>query len=658
MRFESIAINNYRQYKSLTVNFNKYLKKDLHIVIASNGVGKTNLLNAINWCLYGDEPHLANADESLSICNLQSLDEAKERGETSCNVSVEIKASTNDKSINFYREIPVNTTTLFAGVAKLKVTIIYDSGKTEIFEENNAVDVVNQYLPEKIREYFFFDGERLDNYFVIKKAGVHIKDSIHEIAQVYVMTKIKNTLNKVAKEEYQGNISKINPKIDEISKRQTVVIMRLENNQREYNQLKDSIRLSNEVILKCDEKIAGTGSIVEDNRRYNEYVEELKRLKEKKEKMQNEMQAFVRKYTFLLNTYSINTATYKFIDEKNKKGILPPDIDIKLLLKSADEHKCVICNQDIDDKTEKYVRDLIDKIELSSEVSHKLVEIKNDVFSAIENTKHYKEEKKELLSKSKEIEDRIDYIENEMDMLFERISTCSDIKGIEEFMEEKKHNLELLQVNNKKLGKIEEQIEKAKHDLDDIEQELKKALCDSDKCDELRLYLTFANRAAQIVTEIEQEIMDEVRMEMEKETMKLFNQLIWKTHTYSHIELDSNYKLKLFHQKTNASCLGSCSAAERSLLALAFTIALHKVSGHEGLLFIDTPVARVSDVNRENFAKVLIEASNSKQIIMMFTPSEYSTEISMLFDSFAASKVKLQTDEETTIKEEVFAYAR
>lgn len=651
MRFESIKIRNYRQYQDLTINLSKSSENDLHIVIASNGVGKTNLLNAINWCLYGDEPHLADVEDSLSICNLQSLQEAKEKGEANCKVSIQITASANDKHISFIREIPVTTATNFAGMEKLKTTIIDGSGKTEFFEGDGSVDVINQYFPRKIREYFFFDGEQLHNYFGAKITDTHIKDSIHEIAQVQTMTNIKNHLNEVAKDEYQNKIKKMNPKIGEIEKRQTDAKTRKENSQKEIDQLKDSIQISKKIIATNDENIAGTASLVEDNRRYNGAVEELKKLKVHKEQMKVEMQAFVRKYTVLLNIYSINKATYAFIEEKSKKGVLPPDIDIKLLIKSADEHKCGVCHQVIDNKAEKYIRDLIDKIEVSSEVSHKLVEIKNDVYSAIEQAKHYKDEKKELMSKSKEIDDKIQSIQKERDTLFERISTCSNIKGIEILMEEKQYNLELLEINSIKLGTIEGQMEKLKQELGTIEKEMQKALSESVKCEELKGYLDFTNRVAQIVTEIEQEIMNEVRIEMENETMKLFKQLIWKSHTYSHIELNSNYRLKLFHQKTNTSCLGSCSAAERSLLALAFTIALHKVSGHESLLFIDTPVSRVSDVNRENFASVLVEASKSKQVIMAFTPSEYSPEISKSFDSSASSKIKLQTDEITTQKE-------
>ena len=70
-------------------------------------------------------------------------------------------------------------------------------------------------------------------------------------------------------------------------------------------------------------------------------------------------------------------------------------------------------------------------------------------------------------------------------------------------------------------------------------------------------------------------------------------------------------------------------------------------SHHDSLLFIDTPVGRVSDENRECFAKSLISVSHDKQLILAFTPSEYSSEISKYFDNCASSSNRLGTLNET-----------
>ncbi len=49
------------------------------------------------------------------------------------------------------------------------------------------------------------------------------------------------------------------------------------------------------------------------------------------------------------------------------------------------------------------------------------------------------------------------------------------------------------------------------------------------------------------------------------------------------------------------------------------------------MLFIDSPVGRISDLNRKSFAEVLMEVSREKQLILTFTLSEFSEEISSVF---------------------------
>lgn len=43
MRFDTVKMTNYRQYKNVEFFFDKALAADIHIIKASNGVGKTNL---------------------------------------------------------------------------------------------------------------------------------------------------------------------------------------------------------------------------------------------------------------------------------------------------------------------------------------------------------------------------------------------------------------------------------------------------------------------------------------------------------------------------------------------------------------------------------------------------------------------------------------
>lgn len=62
---------------------------------------------------------------------------------------------------------------------------------------------------------------------------------------------------------------------------------------------------------------------------------------------------------------------------------------------------------------------------------------------------------------------------------------------------------------------------------------------------------------------------------------------------------------------------------------------------------MDTPVARVSNEQRENLGKVFSQVGSEKQLILLFLPTEYSTEISKMLDHNASSmgNLKLSEDE-------------
>lgn len=645
-------MTNYRQYQLLDVDFPHTKETDLHVIVASNGIGKTNMLNAINWCLYGDEPHLGDKDDSLTICNHIALDEARRKGQKSANVSVCIRTITNGKKIAFERIVEVNVSTYFEGHDQFKAIVTDMSGNTEILEGSIAEEVVNQYLPRKIRQYFFFDGEQLHNYFGKGQDTSHVKDSIHEIAQVSVVTNTGQHLEKII-DEYQKSISKLNPEVDKLSVDIATKKGEKKKLEDEIAALEISIKESEDMISTLNQQISGTETIVADNQRYNDNIVLIEELEADSKKQQGLLLALVRKYYVLLMMYDVNTETGEYIQEKFKKGVLPPDINIDLIKDSLMKHECVICKNTIDAAAEKYLKSLLEKFDVSTTVSHRLVEIKNDIARARRDAEGYLREKQVIFDSIRDIDARISVLTAENEELYKKISACTSIEDIGIWMKQREENRKLVRINSEKIGVYRAQLSVLDKEIADVQAKLDVTIADIEKCEELKNSLNFATEARGIISSIENEIITEVRTQMESETMALFEELIWKTNTYGHIELSDNYRLRLFHKITNESCLGSCSAAERELLALAFTIALHRVSGHDCLLFIDTPVGRVSDINRENFAKSLITVSKKKQLILAFTPSEYSDEIRKYFDSSVVSSYNkmISLDEEVTRQE-------
>ena len=82
MEIEKIRLENYRQYRDETINF-LYEDKDKRFTVIQGamGTGKTNLLNAITWCLYGRELHIDTKYKGLPIINTITLNQM-EPGQT------------------------------------------------------------------------------------------------------------------------------------------------------------------------------------------------------------------------------------------------------------------------------------------------------------------------------------------------------------------------------------------------------------------------------------------------------------------------------------------------------------------------------------------------------------------------------------------------
>ena len=55
MKLISLRVKDFRRfYGDQEIKFSSDPKKTFTIIHAENGTGKSNLLNAINWCLYGE----------------------------------------------------------------------------------------------------------------------------------------------------------------------------------------------------------------------------------------------------------------------------------------------------------------------------------------------------------------------------------------------------------------------------------------------------------------------------------------------------------------------------------------------------------------------------------------------------------------------------
>mgnify|MGYP004575069431 CR=1 FL=1 len=650
MRMECVEIKNFRQYKNIVFDFEKNGKYDLHIILGNNGIGKTNLLNAISWCLYGKESHLGNEKSARKRVNSTVLEEAIEAEIPKCCVNVAVTIGVDNKHIKFERsqEFKANKEA-FEFKPSFIVTVIAPTGNEVITDSERINNLVKQYLPEDIKEYFFFDGEQLDKYF-ISNQGEKIYQAIFNISQVNLLDSMNDRLGKVI-HDFQTDAGKKNVGIRDLNEKKATKETSVNNLKAQIAECKKQISLADSEITICNEYLAGKDGVPDKEKEYQEIAAQIEAKELEFANHITVFNYFIREYKVLFAMYPRLKKTLDLVNEKEEHGQLPPNIDRQFLERMLKYHKCLICDRIMDVKEEESVRKLLKQLELSTTISHLLVKMKSPLEDAIEHCQKYPEERNILIEKEKSLTLELNQLRDRFNKIDVFLKNYSDKDKIREMHERRSKFQNLKKKNDEDRIVLEVQLDKTQKELDVIENELAKAIQNQADLAELEEKIDFARKSLSIVREIEQEMMSEVKNKMTVETMDIFGKLDWKTKTFDHIELDDAYNLELF-DNYGYPMVGACSAAERALLALSFTLALQKVSGYDSMLFIDTPVGRVDLENRANFAEVLKQLSENKQVIMTFTPSEYSQEICNVLEPCSSTYKELTTvdERETYIK--------
>lgn len=654
MRIENLTLKNYRQLKNVDIYFAKKKTNDLHVIIGKNGTGKTNILNSINWCLYGDEPHLSKESQQLPILNLKQISEIKETTDAEVLVKLHLKTE-NGVSITVSRKaiyrVYVDEKMPAHQRTDVEVCVPDAKGNVEIKMGENAESFIERIVPKSIREFFFFDGERLDTYF--KEATVqNIRHAIFLISQIDLLEdKIEKRLKEFLK-DLQKEAGKNNPNIEIIRNNLQEVEDNLSthiSNQTEFLKQKT---IANKEIKGYDERLRGIPDIAALEEEKQSYKTTNKKAREIRDEYANKKTESLYRNGFMLMLWPSLKKTIDIINEKREKNELPPPIDMRLLSNSLEECICKLCGQDIDKKSIEQIKKLIKKIKFSPEDSKFLLEVEPLMHKIKMEVAEYENVMKNLthqiINYEKELEKYTKRIEN----IDSKLSGYNQEK-VRSWHKRRKDQEELKERYIQQLAEEMVRIKSCEEKQKELEEELENALKKEKKSGKLRKDIEFCSEAHNIIKDTKEVIMKITREKIEKVTQEIFFDLVWKSKTFKEIHILDSYDLELIHTM-GYECLGSISAAERELLALSFTLALHEVSGFDSPFIIDTPVARVTDENRENLGRIFANVGEKKQIILLFTPNEYSEEISKVMDKKSSSRRNcvLSSDEtEATLKE-------
>jgi len=603
LKIRRIQIKNFRQYKNVTVQPPD--DKGLFLFIGKNGIGKSNFLNALCWCLYEKQPFKFHDDEK----SLLNEDAAKNNEYDEVRVEIEVEM---DGKVYLFRRTKRETQN-----SQLNVMMKYKEDWNRL---ENPTIIVNSFLPESIRKFFLFDGEAVQTLFKGDYSS-GLKDSIWKVSGVELLDRAIQQLENIIV-ELRRSVSRGEPQMEEYETKLKEIDILLPQKGKEKEEKEKELEKLKNNIRKLREKQA----------QFSKY-RDLQDKRESLEKYHSQLVENLSEIEKDINSKIISLAPFIYIKEQiinvalkinegKEKGEIPPKIRLPFVQELIDKGEC-ICGNKISKGCKEYEK----LIKLLEDVEPKenrafLLEDTFEINGILREINSFRESINSLREKKVLIISKKDTVERELRETREKLKNAPDrevgslestIQRIEDQIEENIRDIGILE------GEIKRN-EELKHELTD---RLAKLSMTQERNMLKAKKLDFSLKAKAKAEEIRSRIIDQVRRVVSLKTDKYFKSLIWKKDDFDRIEFSEDYKILVSRKGKNINSLEDLSTGELKVLGFATIKALGELSGFQKVpAFIDGPLEYLDSEVQNSFLNLLPQFMPDKQVFVFSVDRE------------------------------------
>lgn len=631
MYLDSIEITNFRPfYGTQKIDFGFNDLENLTIILADNGSGKTSLVNALTWCLYGEELHDVR-NKSEPLYNLRAAKELESNENSINEVKVEVKIrfysfeDEKKKYFSIYRSLSFQKWGNGKWGDAFADHLIVDETDKDILEDGVAQNAINNKIPKEMFQYFFFNGATLSNYFK-NESELSLKTSIEQISQVGLIDKVYDHLVKTS--------DSINKRFNKKKPKGSVNYNKLINEKMQEQQHKESEIKDNH--NKIDIAIRNVNKCVEKLKQVDSgYVNELTQKRKNKESMEKKLKQNIKEdrknyEKLILELFPIAVLFDELVDSINiaddarKKKTAPPQIERDLLNDILEDGFC-ICGVKLEDHPE-CVTELKKRLNNTSKIKQEVFyEDYYDLKKVLTKLKDLP--KIESLRRSiKQNEENINEINIQINQISDELAEF-DIEDVREYERQSQKNKKIIEDLRKRNKSLSADITTLKKDIEKLKRKRSEAGELEGELKILNNKIKFCEEAITILSDLNNNVQKHIREKVNDKTRKQFTSINWAYDKYRDVTIKDDYKIVITKSTGQKITPGDLSDGEENLLALSFMMALHSLSGFEIPLIIDAPLEKLDKSKRIEFISGLHEYTSDKQIIFLFTDSQYTDDV-------------------------------
>lgn len=200
MKFRKLTIENYKSFQQFPTEINFPVSEDgrsIFLIGGMNGAGKSSIMEAINYCLYGGK-----VDDIFKNIN------RRQKALGNASVGFELVMEMDDLS-----ELIVKRS-WSAGVANdprpkdltERLVVVKDGKRVSVQSQEMWQDFIRATIPPAITQFFFFDGEKIQEIAADDHSEVRLKSSLEAALGIQYINHLSSDILYIKQEERKGHV--------------------------------------------------------------------------------------------------------------------------------------------------------------------------------------------------------------------------------------------------------------------------------------------------------------------------------------------------------------------------------------------------------------------------------------------------------------------
>ncbi len=637
MKLISITLCNFRQFygKSPEIKL-AYGERNTTVIHGNNGAGKTALMNAFTWVLYGKFSAAFAAEEQL--VNKRALAEAEMGKAVGCWAEIVFEHDSTRYQARRICRAYKSENTVEHGKSELFLNVAKDDGRW-LKPDQHPDDIIGRILPESLHQYFFFDGERIEQIVRYDKKA-EIAEATKELLGVEVLNRSIRHLGE-AKKSLETDLNIIG-------------------NAETKKLLKDKQKLEQEVEqlssrqVEIERELANQGELkktVNGNLLELSGARDLQKLRDELEMQQDLFKQQILQATdalkraISLRGYGVflldAAAEFKVIVEDLREGgSLLSGIQRPFLSELLARERC-ICGAELIEGSEAHaeVSGWMDKAGVGDveETTIRISDRVNEIDKQVADFWSEFDTQQATINRSRT---ELSRVENQLDDIHSKLRNFpdGDVSRLQKRLDEIEVTIGDL---HRESGSNQQQIESLRVQVAGLDKQIDKQQMNEERQILAQRRIAATQNAIDRITEVRSRLEKQFCSQLEQRVQDIFSQISFTPYIP---KLSDQYELTLVENTSGKSALVAASTGENQILSLSFIGGIiegvrewsqkNTLMGPDSSTFpivMDSPFGSLDEIYRKQIANKLPKLAN--QLVILVTKTQWRGEVAQEMES-------------------------